>query len=252
MTSTPPISLFDVDPLDKPVTSAVNFVIRLPTFPSLTLHYRRFCFVYLVILHFLSLATWEHFWLVVDGDRWYFHFAYFTNWALAIAALYFLSTLRLPSNSSSPTSLVLLAAALPLSLLCAVVYWASIFSYARVCHPSHGLVFLPLFKEVNVHGVSSLLLLIELLGSRPRELRLTWASMAWPVALGAVYHLCATVWVWGGGGWIYPFLDWEKRAQWLVLYATFIAAYALVMGLQTLRDRAWAAYDSRAAHSKAE
>ena len=110
-------SLFDADKAD------LSLVVSLPSLPPTALTYRRFCFVYLVLLNVLSLTTWELLWLQVDGDRWYCHAFYFTNWALAVATLYFLTALHTPSTSApSPLSVALLAAALPLSILCSCVY----------------------------------------------------------------------------------------------------------------------------------
>ena len=231
----------------------VSFVVSFPSLPPIVLTYRRFCFAFLVLLNLLSLSTWELLWLHVDGDRWYFHAFYFTNWTLALATLYFLTTLHTPSTSPPPStiSLPLLSASLPLSFLCAVVYWSSIFDYARVCHPSHGLVLLPLLKEASVHGGSAALLLLDLVWSG--GVRLRWGMAVWPVLVGVAYHACATAWVvLGGGEWIYPFLDWEKKEQWLVLYATFLAMYALTMAVQALRDAAWSCQQRKRAHAKAD
>ena len=86
-----------------------------------------------------------------------------------------------------------------------------------------------------------------------RGLRLRWSMAVWPVLLGVAYHLCATLWVVvGGGEWIYPFLDWEKREQWIVLYATFLAMYALTMGVQTIRDGVWSWHQRGGRQTKAE
>ena len=229
------ISLLSLEPIGASLTLSLP---PLPSLPALTLSYRRFCFLYLVFLNVLSVSTWELLWLDVDGDRFYHHAAYFSNWTLLIATLYFLAALRTPS-SSSRTSRALLAASLPLSVLCCVVYWTTIFQWRRVCHESHGLVLLPLFKEINVHGVSAALLLFDLLSSPPPALRLPWTAAVWAVALGLLYHLGATLYVLVGGAWMYPFLDWAKPQQWLLLYATFIAMHAATMATQALRDRAY-------------
>ena len=44
----------------------------------------------LVGVNLWSILTWESFWQKLDGDKWWYHFLFFTNWVLTISTLYFL------------------------------------------------------------------------------------------------------------------------------------------------------------------
>jgi len=172
------------------------------------------------------------FWKELDGDAWYFHFKYFTNWALTIATLYF----ALAAVTTRPSRLVLLlnGLAVPLAFMSCVVYWAAIFNPTRVFHHAHGHVFLPFIKEVSVHGGSMVLLMIDLFCLK---FRFSKNDLIFVWAFAFAYHLFATLDHQITGTWMYPFLNWKMPWLWVPLYVTFVVVYGIVLGVQVYRDK---------------
>ena len=217
-------------------------------FPSPVLSLQNFRLAsacYLLLVNVVSVLSWEWLWLELDGDHWYCHFKYFTNWMLAASTLYFLSTLRCGSTDTSPLSRSLSVLSLPLSLLTAVVYWTAIFTPARVFYTSSSFLtmLLPLVLTCSSHGLSALLLTLDF--CLCPALRYRWADSLQLMALGLLYHAVMTLDFLYTGVWLYEFLDWSG-CGWLAVYAVFLLVFRCRhgtaggqrRGVEGLEDRA--------------
>jgi hypothetical protein len=204
-----------------------------PSTPLWLQRYRQFSAVYLIFINILSVLTWELFWLQVDGDRWWTHFKYFTNWALIASSVYFARTAYVGRLEGS-VSLLALEIALPFSFLSSIVYWLVIFNPSRVLHHSHGHIFLPLVKEISVHGLSFLLLFYDMWQT---EIKFPKRDFRYLAVFGLIYQCFAYLNFCSTGVWIYEFLDFSRHPEQVAaLYVVYAAVFFLFIGLQRMRD----------------
>lgn len=195
--------------------------------------FRAIAFTYLFFINLMSVLTWEEFWLVLDDEKWYYHFAYFTNWTLIAECAYFALVaydgFRQTSDLCSKlfcVSLVLQEIALLNSFLVTVVYWPALYNPER-CSSSKCF-----FLQLNVHGVASLLILIDML---LLKIRYPSRHVIFVASFGFTYHLFATFHWAITGSWIYDFLDWSNPA-WLLVYIIFSALFFFFTRIQNLQN----------------
>lgn len=183
--------------------------------------------LFLAAVKVWSVVTWERHWFALDGERWYYHFLFFTNWVLTLSSLFFLTSARACSASAaaSPSSLslldqaafALLFAVVPLSVLVTVVYWLAIYNPERVTTLDN------LALQTTVHGGVLALVYTDFATGR---IDCRPIHVLFPMAIGLLYHLFAGV-LWRFTGlWFYPFLS-IKGKGWPIVYVAFGLFYII-------------------------
>ena len=93
-----------------------------------------------IFTNIVSIYTWELFWKKKDGDNWYYHFFYYSNWNLMIVTLYFLL------NIFNKHILFLQKSSFISSIIILFTYWICIYTSSRC--PLFSLCFI---VQVLVH-----------------------------------------------------------------------------------------------------
>merc|ERR1719263_1141290 len=178
----------------------------------------------------VAIGSWESFWRMLDGDRWWYFFYFLTSWASLFATAYFaLVGFRSAHKSgflcSSWWAGVLWHATTTMSLLATVVYWGAIFSTDRYMYRKDGLGPLLMGVSIHLHGVALALLLIDVGLTVNTSLSVTnsyhWnEGLGFTLGVGLVYQTVLVGVYLTEGFWVYAFMNPQRPLANFLTYTT--------------------------------
>jgi len=226
------------------LVAIVAFCYWVPIEPdsSIIAIFRRASCGYLLFLCIVGICSWEKLWRSMDGDRWYHYFYFMTHWAVLLALVYFFVVSFRIAPSSHSSSLgdhryldgavastwfagIVWHVSTTMSGLATLVFWPAIFTLKRYAGRKDGTNMLSMFVCIGQHGISLVLLIVDVLLSAATDLSVAAAynypeGLCATIGVGLVYQAWLIGVYYVEGFWVYGFMDPRRPLANLATYAT--------------------------------